>query len=61
MMAVPMLVLKKDGQVMVIKNQSSEDSPMWLVNGLVGRVFNQILCKGKESLVERYEKAMLTS
>ena len=43
MMAVPMLVLQKDGQVMVIKNQSSEDGPMWLVNGLVGRVVNQIL------------------
>ncbi|KNZ54444.1 hypothetical protein VP01_2946g5 [Puccinia sorghi] len=51
MMAVPTLVLKKDAQVMMIKNQSSEDSPMWLVNGLVGRVVDFV---SPESSVDLY-------
>lgn len=38
MMAVPSLTLKKDAQVMMIKNQAGEDGPTWLVNGLVGKV-----------------------
>ncbi|KAH9821632.1 hypothetical protein DFH28DRAFT_527100 [Melampsora americana] len=38
MMAVDKLVLKIGAQVMMIKNQSSEDGPGWLVNGLVGKV-----------------------
>lgn len=38
MMAVDKLVLKVGAQVMMIKNQSSEDGPGWLVNGLVGKV-----------------------
>ncbi|KAG0148478.1 hypothetical protein CROQUDRAFT_654749, partial [Cronartium quercuum f. sp. fusiforme G11] len=38
MMAVERLVLKKGAQVMMIKNQSSEDGPSWLVNGLVGKI-----------------------
>ncbi|KAH9443918.1 hypothetical protein Pst134EB_033135 [Puccinia striiformis f. sp. tritici] len=40
MMAVTSLTLKKDAQVMMIKNQGGEDGPMWLVNGLVGRVID---------------------
>ncbi|KAA1082751.1 hypothetical protein PGT21_050071 [Puccinia graminis f. sp. tritici] len=38
MMAVPSLTLKKDAQVMMIKNHAGEDGPAWLVNGLVGKV-----------------------
>lgn len=38
MMAVERLVLKKGAQVMMIKNQSSEEGPSWLVNGIVGKI-----------------------
>lgn len=40
LLAVPTLVLKKDAQVMMIKNQNSDEGPAWLVNGLVGRVLD---------------------